>query len=256
MGFKRRINIPYYNLKKNMKISIIIPTYNERENIQLITSKVLNIFDENKIDGCIIVVDDNSPDGTSNIIRELSRKDKRINLILREGRLGLGTAYIAGMKKAISEDSDLIMTMDSDLSHEPKYIPNFLEKIKDNCDVVFGSRYVKEGGTYKWGLHRKIISKGANLLAKLILGLKTNDNTTGYRCYKKEVLQNLDLDKIKSNGYSFLIEIAYLCQKAGFKVGESPILFIDRKYGKTKISKKEIFKTLQTLTRLKLKEIF
>lgn len=240
-----------------MKLAVIIPTYNEKENITNLIESLTNIFNNNKINGNIVVVDDNSPDGTGNIVDEIKKKNPAVNIVHREKRLGLGTAYITGMKFSMKNlNADLIMTMDSDFSHNPKYIPDFIRKINQGFDVVLGSRYVKGGGTYKWKIHRRIISKGANTLAKFVIGLKTNDNTTGFRCYKRKVLETIELDKIKSNGYSFLVEIAYLCQKFNFKLSETPILFVDRKYGETKISKKEIFKTLHTLLRLKLKNIF
>ena len=238
-----------------MKLAVIVPTYNEKENITILINQLTEVFKQNKINGHIVVVDDNSPDGTGEIVKKI--KNPIVNLVSREKRLGLGTAYIAGMKYSIQNlNANLIMTMDSDFSHNPKYIPNFIKKINKGYDVVFGSRYVKGGGTYKWGIHRKIISKSANILAKLVLNLKTNDNTTGFRCYKKKVLETIDLDKIFSNGYSFLVEISFLCKKQNFKIGEIPILFVDRKYGETKISRKEIFKTIHTLLRLRLKNIF
>ena len=239
-----------------MKLAVIIPTYNERENISILINELKDVFKKNKINGHVIVVDDNSPDGTGKIIEDIKKRDPKINLVSREKRLGLGTAYIAGMKYAIENlIADLIMTMDSDFSHNPKYIPDFIKKINQGYDLVLGSRYIKGGGTYKWPFYRKIISWGGNNLPRLVLGLKTYDNTTGFRCYKREVLEKINLDSIKSNGYSFLFEMVFLCQKNNFKIGETPILFVDRKYGETKISKKEILKTLNTLIRLRFKNI-
>ncbi len=237
-----------------MKTSIIIPTYNEAENIKELINKLTDVFNKNNIPANIVVVDDNSPDGTSEIVKEIMKSNDIVRLIQREGKLGLGTAHIKGMKYVLENlNPDLIMTMDADFSHNPDYIPDFLEKIKDGYDVIVGSRYVFGGGTKNWEIYRKVISRGANTLAKLILRLKTKENTSGYRCYTKKVLQTIDLDAIKSDGYSFLMEMAYLCKD--FKVGEVPIIFIDREYGTSKISKKEIFKALKTLIRLRLKSV-
>ena len=203
-----------------MKIAVIIPTYNERENIPILINELKDVFKKNKINGNIIVVDDNSPDGTGKIVEDIQKKDSKINLVSREKRLGLGTAYIAGMKYAINNlNVDLIMTMDSDFSHNPNYIPSFIEKINQGFDMVLGSRYISGGGTYRWPLYRKVISWGGNTLPRLVLGLKTHDNTTGFRCYKKEVLKKINLDAIKSNGYSFLVEMVFLCQRNNFKIG-------------------------------------
>ena len=235
-----------------MKLSIIIPTYNEAENVENIIEQITNICKEHNISVEIVIVDDNSPDGTSNIVKKIAKTNQRVKLIQREGKLGLGAAYIAGFKYALELNSDLIMTMDADLSHNPKDIPKFVEKIGSGYDLVLGSRYISGGGIGNWGIHRTIMSKGANYLAKYILNLKTNDNTTGYRCYTKRVLQEINLDAIKSNGYSFLMEIMFLCQKNNLKIGETPIYFDVRKHGTSKISKKEIFKALLTIIRLKL----
>jgi|SRR3989344_3756229 len=236
-----------------MKLSVILPTYNERENIERMISSLTSVFQKNKINGFIVVVDDNSPDGTGKLVDELKKKNKIVHIVHRKIKEGLGRAYIAGMKYSLKESADLIMTMDCDFSHNPNLIPNFITKINEGCDLVLGSRYIQGGGVYNWPIYRRIISLGGNFLPRLILGLKSHDNTTGFRCYKRKVLESLNLDSIKSNGYSFLMEIVFLIQKKGFKIGETPIIFKDRELGETKISKKEIFRTLKTLFRLKFK---
>jgi len=233
------------------RISIVIPTYNERKNIPILIKKILNLGLNTKI----IVVDDNSPDGTGEIADRLAKKYKnKIFVIHRKGKLGLGTAYIAGFKYAIKQGSDLIFSMDGDLSHNPKYIPDFLKKINQSYDIVLGSRYIK-GGDFSLNIKRKIISKSANLFAKWMLGMDVNDLTTGYRCYKRKVLESINLDSIKSGGYSFLEEILFFCKKKGFKMAETPIIFTLRKGGKSKLARKEIIKFFFTIFRLKFKGV-
>jgi len=237
-----------------MHISIAIPTYNEKENLPALIDKISNVFEKCQINGSVIVIDDNSPDGTGHIADQLAKKDHRIHVIHRKGKLGIGTAHIAGFKHAIAvNNSDLIFSMDSDLSHDPKYLPEFIKMYKSGYDVVVGSRYVEGGGVVNWGLYRKAVSKGANLLASTLLGVKVHDMTTGYRCYDKKVLEKLDLDSIRSNGYSFLEEILFDCKKEDFSIGETPIIFVDRTYGKSKLSKDEMVKFFLTILRLKFR---
>ena len=236
-------------------IAIVIPTYNEKENIENITKSIENIYNKikNKVNIKILIVDDNSPDGTGIIADNLTKIYKNFNVLHRTQKNGLGMAYIDGLKYAINNlKTDYVLTMDCDLSHSPSYIPDFIEHL-DNYDLIIGSRYIKGGGTYKWPLYRRIISSGANTLAKIFLGIKSNDCTSGFRVYSKEALNKIKFENIQSNGYSFLIEILYRCFKEGLKVHEIPFVFIDRSLGKTKMSKKEIFKTLSTLIRLKIR---
>jgi len=237
-----------------MKISIIIPTYNEAKNIEGLIKDILAISNNHKLHTNIIVVDDNSPDGTSEVVKKIKENNPSVILIQRKGKLGLGTAYIEGIKYVLKNlDSEIIMTMDADFSHNPKYISNFVKKIKEGNDVVLGSRYIPGGGIGNWGIHRTIISRSANYLAKFVLKLNTKDNTTGYRAYKKEVLERMDLGSVKSNGYSFLMEMVFWCQYHQFKIAETPIFFEIRRHGASKISKKEIFRALKTLFTLKFK---
>ena len=235
-----------------MHISIVIPTYNEKENLPHLIEKIFNVFEKEQINGSIIVVDDNSPDNTGKIADKLAEKDNRVQVIHREGKMGIGTAHIEGFKHALKHNnSNLIFSMDSDLSHDPKYLPNFIERYEKGCDVVVGSRYVEGGGVVNWGLYRKAVSKGANLLASTLLRVKVHDMTTGYRCYARNVLEKLNLDSIKSDGYSFLEEILFYCKMENFGISETPIIFVDRTHGKSKLSKKEIIKFFTTLLRLR-----
>lgn len=233
----------------NPNIFIVIPTYNERENIENLISQ---IFSLNIINLNISIVDDNSPDETGKIVQELIKKyQNRLHLIQRSKKMGLGSAYIAGFKYALEQNADLVFEMDADFSHDSKYIPNFLEEIKNGFSVVLGSRRVKDGKIIGWNYARKIMSAGAMLFARIVLGLKTKDVTAGYRCYAKEAILKINLDKIKSNGYAFQEEMIYLCEKKHFKIKEIPITFIDRKLGKSKLNYKDIFEFFKTVIRLK-----
>lgn len=229
-----------------MKTTVIVPTYNERENL---ADLVGNIFDLN-VGAHVIVVDDNSPDGTGELADELAADDRHVRVIHRPDKLGLGTAYIAGFKQALAEGADRVITMDADFSHNPRYIPALIV-LTERYHLGIGSRYVPGGGvTADWGVHRKFLSWGANHFARLMLGLKAHDCTAGFRCYRREVLQSIDLDHIFSNGYSFLIEMLYKCQRMGYSLGETPIIFENRRRGSSKISQTEIYKAMYTVLRL------
>ncbi len=228
-----------------MRTLVILPTYNERENIARLVPDLLAL--PNGVH--ILIVDDNSPDGTGQLADEFSSKHERVHVIHRAGKLGLGTAYIAGFKYALEVGFDCILTMDADYSHQPQYVPGLIAGIQ-SADLVIGSRYVSGGCVVDSPLARRLLSRGANLFARLVLGLHTRDCTTGFRCYRREVLESMDLDAIFSDGYSFLIETLYIVQQAGWKVTEVPIQFKDRRQGVSKISRAEIFKALYTVVRL------
>jgi len=227
------------------KISIIVPTYNESENIVDLTTMLLDL----PLDAQVIIVDDNSPDGTGQLADNLRAERERVHVIHRSGKLGLGTAYVAGFKKALADGSDLIITMDADFSHHPKYIPTMVE-LAQSYHVVIGSRYIPSGGVKNWEWYRRFLSWGANEFARTMLGLKAHDCTAGFRCYHRDVLLSIDLDAIFSNGYSFLLEMAYKCQRRGCTFGETPIIFANRARGESKISQIEIFKAMYTVMRL------
>lgn len=227
---------------------IVLPTYNERENIARLVESLLDL----PLDLAVIVVDDNSPDGTGELADRLAQSHpERVAVLHRPGKLGLGTAYLAGFGQALSRsDARHIITMDADFSHHPRYIPAMVEASQDGCDLVIGSRYIDGGSTPDFPLRRRILSGGANALARAALGLQARDATAGFRCYRREVLEQLPLGQIFSDGYSFLIEMLFLVQQAGFEVGEVPITFEDRKQGKSKISQQEVFKAVYTVLRL------
>jgi dolichol-phosphate mannosyltransferase len=225
--------------------AIIIPTYNEAENIGLLVEEILNLG----LDSQVIIVDDNSPDGTGELADELAAQHPGVRVIHRSGKLGLGTAHITGMKAALGGDVAFIVTMDADFSHHPRYVPNMLGAL-ESFDVVIGSRYVPRGGTAYCTALRKALSRGANLFARTVLSLHAGDATAGFRAYRRTVLESIALDEIVSDGYSFLIEMLYRCQRQGWRVGEVPIVFENRQRGASKISKTEILKAMQTVVRL------
>lgn len=214
-----------------MRSMIIMPTYNERDNLVRVVEKIL-AMDHGF---WLTIVDDNSPDGTGELADALARQHDRMHVIHRPGKLGLGTAYIAGFKYALEQGMDHVFEMDADLSHGPEYLPGFLEQLRQH-DAVFGSRYVPGGGTTNWGLLRQIISRGGSLYTRLILGLPLHDCTGGFNAFHSRVLRAIDLDSITSNGYSFQIELKYRCYRQGFDLAEIPINFVDRQAGRSKMS--------------------
>jgi dolichol-phosphate mannosyltransferase len=230
------------------KALVIIPTYNEIENIERLAAEVLGQRAPG-VEFEVLVVDDASGDGTGEAVARMGREEGRVHLLSRPAKLGLGTAYIAGLRYALDRSYAYAATMDADLSHAPEHLAAFIEAIAD-ADVVIGSRYVAGGGIRNWGIHRRILSAGANFLARLIGGLKTRDCTTGYRLYRTDFLRRLDLSGITSHGYSCLIELVFLCQRHGARIVESPIVFADRRAERSKISRTEILKAFVTLYRL------
>lgn len=235
-------------------IAIIIPTYNESQNIEKLLKK---IFALNIPDLEIIVVDDNSPDNTAEIVRQYYRSPitdhRSLHLIQRPAKLGLGSAYITGFKKALSLGADYIFEMDADFSHDPDDIQRMLETAQ-NVDLVLGSRKIAGGKIIGWGWLRKIMSNGAMWLSRLLLGLKVRDVTSGFRCFKRRALETIPLDEIKSNGYAFQEEMLYRAQKMGFTISEIPVTFIDRQEGKSKLSKKDIIEFFLIIFKLKSKQ--
>jgi glycosyltransferase involved in cell wall biosynthesis len=202
----------------------------------------------------VIIVDDNSPDGTGQAADELARQSPKVSVIHRAGKLGLGTAYIAGFKHGLAEGAERLITMDADFSHHPAYIPG-LVALANHYHITIGSRYIPEGGVVNWGWQRRFLSWGANLFARTSLGLRARDCTAGFRCYHREVLLNIELDQLFSNGYSFLVEMIFKCQRKGFTVGEIPIIFVNRERGQSKISRREIYKAMYTVLRLALSRL-
>lgn len=216
-----------------MEKYIILPTYNEKDNLKSI---VREIFKQNIKDLGIIIVDDHSPDGTGQIAERLAKEDSRISVIHRLTKMGLGTAYVQGFKKALVDPkAQYIFEMDADFSHSPKYLSDFLKATQDS-DLVLGSRYIQGGGVSNWGLFRRLVSWSANFVVRLILGVQIKDLTGGYKCFRRKVLESIDLDNVESNGYNFQIEVNYKVYKCGFKIKEIPIIFEERRLGRSKFS--------------------
>lgn len=215
-----------------MKTLIIIPTYNERENLPSLIKEIFVYAPATDV----LVVDDNSPDGTGALVDTMSQEDPRIHVIHRSEKSGLGTAYIAGFKFAIAHDYDAAFEMDADFSHDPRYLSDFLACI-ENADLVIGSRYIPGGSTPNWSFARRLISGCANIYARTILSMPVHDCTAGFRCYRRVVLETIELDTIQSQGYGFQVEMTYRAQKLGFKIVETPIVFKDRRVGKSKMSR-------------------
>ena len=231
---------------------VVVPTYQEAENIDRLIEQLLAL----PVNLGVIVVDDGSPDGTGKMADVWAEKfPTRVEVIHREGKLGLGTAYRAGFKRGLERGKSRIMTMDADFSHKPKYIPDMVA-LSTKRHIVIGSRYVPGGGTKNWPWNRKVLSRVANGVARIFLGLTARDATAGFRLYRREVLESIPLDEIFSNGYSFLVEMLFLCQRRGWQVGEVPIVFEDRLHGTTKISTREIFKAQYTILRLFMRRLF
>jgi dolichol-phosphate mannosyltransferase len=218
-----------------MRTLIIVPTYNEAENLPSLLECIFMYAPETDV----LVVDDNSPDGTGNLVEEIGRHDVRVHLMRRPGKLGLGTAYIAGFKFAIAQNYDAAFEMDADFSHDPRHLPEFLRAI-EHADLVIGSRYVPGGSTPNWSFMRRLISGSGNIFARFMLKIPVHDCTGGYRCYRRSVLEAIDLDSVQSRGYAFQIEMTYRVLQQGFRIVEIPITFMDRRLGQSKMSKKII----------------
>ena len=211
---------------------VIVPTYNEASNIPKLIPQILGQDDRLEV----LIVDDGSPDGTGKIAAQMAAEDSRIHVMQREKKLGLGTAYVAGFRWALERDYEFVFEMDADFSHDPKHLPEFLAAIVD-ADVVLGSRYL--GGrvtVVNWPIGRLIMSYGANIYARLVTGVKLADATGGFRCYRRKVLETIDLDDIRSNGYAFQIEMGFRSSRKGFRIKEIPIIFVDRTDGTSKMS--------------------
>lgn len=229
---------------------VIIPTYNEAENISEIITKILAQSPE--LD--ILVIDDGSPDGTAEIVKEMKTNNSRINLIQRERKLGLGTAYIMGFKYALQNNYDYVIEMDADFSHSPDDLPRLIKELKD-ADLIIGSRYCQGVSVVNWPMKRLLLSFFANLYARKFTGCPIRDLTAGFKIYKKEALAGINLDKIKSDGYGFQIEINHYIWRKGFKVKEVPIIFVERRAGVSKMSKKIIYQAFFLVLRLGLEKL-
>lgn len=229
---------------------VITPTYNEAENIPRLIPAVLG--QDPGIE--ILVIDDGSPDGTAAIVRDIMSRDRRVHLIERPAKMGLGTAYVRGFKFAIESGYDYVFEMDADFSHNPDEIPNFLKKI-EGYDLVIGSRYTNGVRVVNWPIRRLLLSYFANVYTRIITGMPVRDATGGFKCYRRRILEAIDLDRITSNGYAFQIEMSYKLWTKGFRLVEIPITFVDRRSGVSKMSKKIVYEAVFMVWKLRLRSI-
>ena len=230
------------------KILIVTPTYNERDNLAPFLDGVLDVLP----DANVLVVDDASPDGTGALADRIAASDPRVKVYHRPGKLGLGSAYLEAFRRGIDEGYDLIFEMDTDLSHDPRYLPDFLRAFEQGADLVIGSRNVPGGGVDGWGPGRHIISKGGSLYSRTILGLGVRDLTSGYKGFRREVLESIVLGDVRSEGYSFQVELTFRAVLRGFKVAEVPIVFVDRRAGQSKMNKRIFAEAVLMMPRLRL----
>lgn len=230
-----------------MKAVVVIPTYNERDNLEKLVKEVLSQDEGVQI----LVVDDNSPDGTGELADRMAASDVRIRVLHRSGKLGLGSAYREGFKIALDMGADYVVEMDADFSHDPKVLPCFFEKMKD-YDLVIGSRYLNGVSVVNWPLRRLMLSYFASVYTRTITGLRISDCTSGFKCFRREVLEAIAPETIKSDGYSFQIEMNYRSMEKGFRIGEVPIIFIDRHAGTSKMSKKIVREAVAMVWKLKI----
>jgi len=233
-----------------MKTIVVIPTYDERENVSRLIPEVLAVAPGIEV----LVVDDNSPDGTGELVDELKTKDERIHVLHRAGKMGLGSAYVEGFRIALDLGADTIFEMDADFSHDPKYIPDFLEKIRE-YDVVLGSRYLEGVNVVNWPLSRLVLSLGANLYSRIVTGVPVRDLTGGFKCFRREVLEAINFADIRSDGYAFQIEVNFKSWKSGFRICEIPIVFVDRHAGTSKMSKRIIREAIWLVWRLRFEDL-
>ncbi|HJZ87466.1 MAG TPA: polyprenol monophosphomannose synthase [Polyangia bacterium] len=230
------------------RILICVPTYNERDNLEALVQTVHSVVPE----AHLLVVDDNSPDGTGQLADQLAAREPRIQVLHRAGKLGLGTAYLEGFRRGLAQGYEFLFEMDCDFSHDPRYLPDLLLAAQSGADLAVGSRYVAGGGTRNWGLGRKLVSRGGSLYARTILGVKVRDLTSGFKCFRRRVLEALPLDSVRTQGYGFQIEMTYRALRAGFRVVEVPIVFVDRRVGQSKMSRAIFLEAMTMVWALRL----
>lgn len=230
------------------RVLVVTPTYNERENLETFVARLHDAAPS--ID--VLVVDDASPDGTGELADTLANRDPRVHVKHRAGKLGIGTAYIAGFEYALRAGYDIVLEMDTDLSHDPRYVPDFLRAIEAGADVVIGSRNIEGGGVEGWGMGRHLLSKGGSLYSRTILGLHVRDLTSGYKAFTRRALEAIELRSVRSEGYSFQIELTYRALRRGFRVTEVPIIFVDRRAGQSKMSRRIFAEAVAMVWKLRL----
>ncbi len=232
-----------------MRATVCLPTYNERENLE----RMLRALDEHGVS--VLVIDDNSPDGTGELADRLARELEHIEVVHRPRKEGLGPAYLAGFHRALADGAELILEMDCDFSHDPADVPRLIAATQADADLALGSRYVPGGSIGNWGVVRRAVSAGGSLYARALLGVGVRDLTGGFKCYRREVLETIDLDAISSRGYAFQIETTYRALRAGFRVVEVPIAFVDREEGGSKMSRAIVLEAVWRVPLLRLRAL-
>lgn len=227
---------------------IVTPTYNERENLPVFVDAVLRVAPA----AHLMIVDDASPDGTGQLADEIARQDPRVSVMHRPAKLGLGTAYVEAFQAGLKKDYLYFFEMDTDLSHDPKYLPDFFRALEAGADVVIGSRNVEGGGVDGWGIGRHVLSKGGSLYSRLVLGVGVRDLTTGYKAFARRALEAIELESVHSSGYSFQIEMTFRALRAGLKIVEVPIVFVDRRVGQSKMDRKIFLEAIGVVWKLRL----
>jgi len=230
---------------------IVLPTYNERPNLRHAVARIREVADGYGLPLHTLIVDDDSPDGTGQLADELAGEVPEVSVLHRPGKEGLGRAYIDGFRHALAMGAQRVFEMDADLSHDASYIPDFLRLVDRGADIVLGSRYVHGGGVENWKLPRKVISRGGCLYAQTILGLPYHDLTGGYKCFRREVLETLDLDAVDTRGYGFQIELTYRAHQLGFRIVELPIVFVDRRVGQSKMTNDIVVEAMKNVWKLR-----
>lgn len=233
-----------------MKALVIVPTYNEAENIRELVPRIL----EQDPGVEILIVDDNSTDGTGALVDELRNTEPRLHVLHRPKKLGLGTAYVAGFRYALEHNYDLVFEMDADFSHDPDSIPAFLDAVKD-ADLVLGSRYLNGVTVVNWPLSRLILSYGANVYTRVITGMPLKDATGGFKCFRRTTLERINLDRVRSDGYGFQIEMNFIAWRKGLRIKEIPILFVDRRVGISKMNRKIIWEAMWLVWKMRFLDI-
>lgn len=230
---------------------VIVPTYNERDNLEPLVSSILHELERVAPEHAVLVVDDSSPDGTGELADRIAERDPRVRVLHQKEKRGLGRAYLAGFRRALEEGAELLIEMDADFSHDPTYLPVLIEAARD-ADLVLGSRYVPGGGVRGWGLTREAISRGGSWYARTVLGVDVNDLTGGFKCFRRKLLEEIDLDSVRSEGYSFQVEVTYRALQRGFRVREVPIVFVERRNGESKMSRQIVLEAVLMVPRLRL----
>jgi dolichol-phosphate mannosyltransferase len=228
-------------------VLIVTPTYNERENLPILIADVRRVLPE----ADVLVVDDASPDGTGDLAESLAERDPHVHVMRRPGKLGLGTAYVQGFTRGLAEGYEILFEMDADQSHDPAYLPDFLDAVARGADIVIGSRNVPGGSVEGWGVGRHVLSKGGSLYSRLVLGLDVRDLTSGYKCFTRAALEAIELGKVRSEGYAFQVELTYRAARKGLRIDEIPIVFVDRRAGQSKMSRAIFAEAVLSLPKLR-----